>query len=174
ASTYHQLGMVAQERGRWDEAEDRYRRALTISEELGDRPGTASTYHQLGMVAQERGRWDEAEDRYRRALTISEELGSRPGTALTRAQYALLAEQREQPQQALEWTIRCVALFDQIPHPAMGTGPRHLKHLTAQLGLPTLEHTWQQITGDALPGHVRQYVQTPDDPKPDQEGTPTP
>ena len=48
---YHQLGMTAQDRGRLDEAEDWYRKSLTIKEELGDRPGMAITYHQLGNTA---------------------------------------------------------------------------------------------------------------------------
>ena len=38
AVIYHQLGMTAQGRGRLDEAEDWYRKALTIEEELGGRP----------------------------------------------------------------------------------------------------------------------------------------
>ena len=49
---YHQLGMTAQDRGRLDEAEDWYRKALTITEELGDRPQHGATYHQLGITAQ--------------------------------------------------------------------------------------------------------------------------
>ena len=95
--TYHQLGITAQDRGRLDEADDWYRKALTINEELGDRPGMASTYHQLGMTAQDRGRLDEADDWYRKSLTINEELGDRPGMALTYAQLGLLAEERGQP-----------------------------------------------------------------------------
>ena len=47
--------MVAQGRGRLDEAADWYARSLAISEELGDRPGMAPSYHQLGMVAQRPG-----------------------------------------------------------------------------------------------------------------------
>ena len=81
AVIYHQLGMVAQDRGRLDEAADWYARSLAISEELGDRPGMAASYHQLGMVAQDRGRLDEAADWYARSLAIKEELGDRPGMA---------------------------------------------------------------------------------------------
>ncbi len=79
ASSYHQLGTVAQDRGRLDEAADWYAQSLTIKEELGDRPGMASSYHQLGTVAQRRGRLDEAADWYARSLAIEEELGDRPG-----------------------------------------------------------------------------------------------
>jgi ATP-binding cassette subfamily F protein 3 len=49
------LGYIAQDRGRLNEAEDWYRQALTIFEELGNRPHMAASYHQLGMTAMERG-----------------------------------------------------------------------------------------------------------------------
>jgi Tfp pilus assembly protein PilF len=54
AATYHQLGITAQDRGQLDRADDWYRQALAISEELGDRPGMALTYAQLGLLAEER------------------------------------------------------------------------------------------------------------------------
>ena len=54
ASTYHQLGIIAQDRGRLEEAEDWYRKSLAIKEELGDRPGMAITYGQLGLLAEAR------------------------------------------------------------------------------------------------------------------------
>ena len=91
AVIYHQLGMTAQDRGRLDEADDWYRKALTIKEELGDRPGMAITYHQLGITAQDRGRLDEADDWYRKSLTIKEELGNRPGMAITYHQLGITA-----------------------------------------------------------------------------------
>ena len=78
AVAYHRLGMVAQDRGRLDEAADWYARSLAIVEELGDRPGLAVSYHQLGTVAYQRGRLDEAADWSARSLAIAEELGDRP------------------------------------------------------------------------------------------------
>jgi tetratricopeptide (TPR) repeat protein len=81
ASIHHQLGMTAQDGGRLEEAEDWYRKAISIFEELGDRPGMARVYHQLGTTAQDGGRLEEAEDWFRRSLAISEELGDRPGMA---------------------------------------------------------------------------------------------
>ncbi|MFG2346140.1 CHAT domain-containing protein, partial [Streptomyces phaeochromogenes] len=79
ATTYHQLGMVAELRGQLDEAEDWYRQSLTIKEHIGDQPGMATSYHQLGMVAEQRGQLDEAEDWYRQSLTIDEHIGDQPG-----------------------------------------------------------------------------------------------
>jgi len=55
ADGYHQLGMVAQLRGRLDEAADWYTRSLAIKEELGDQPAMALSYGQLGLLAEARG-----------------------------------------------------------------------------------------------------------------------
>ena len=157
ANTYHQLGMTAQHRGRLDEADNWYRKSLTISEEIGDRPGQAGNYHQLGMTAQHRGRLDEADNWYRKALTVFGELGNRFGLALSYAQLGLVAEDEGQPRLAIEWYIRCVTLFDQFPHPATGPGSTALVRLTHQLGMPALEQTWQQVTGQPVPQAVRDY-----------------
>jgi tetratricopeptide (TPR) repeat protein len=158
AQTYHHLGMVAQDRGELAAAEGWYQRALSIKEALGDRPGMAKTYHQLGMVAQQRGDVAGAEAWYRRALEIAESLGDRPGMALTYGQLGLLAEQRSDAGGALDWTVRCIALFDAFPHPATGPGPKHLVRLTAALGLPALEASWQRCTGTPLPAPIRAAV----------------
>ena len=159
ARSYHHLGMVAQDRGELDRAEEWYRQSLAIEEQLGNRPGMAGSYHQLGIVAQKRGELDRAEEWYRHALTIDERLGNRLGMALTYGQLGLVAETRQQPAIALEQTVRCVALFDQFPHPSTGQGPRHLARLTRQLGIGALEETWTKVTGGALPATVRAYVE---------------
>jgi hypothetical protein len=65
--------------------------------------------------------------------------------------YGLLAEARQQPDHALDWTVRCVTLFDQFPHPLTGPGPRHLARLTNLLGMPVLQTALQQITGQPVP-----------------------
>ncbi|MGA5450319.1 tetratricopeptide repeat protein, partial [Streptomyces umbrinus] len=167
ASTYHQLGRVAQERGGLDEAEDWYRQSLTIKEDLGDRPGMASTYHQLGRVAEERGRLDEAEDWYRQSLTINEDLGNRPDLAMTYGQLGLLVENRQHLEEALKWTVQCVTQFEQFPHPLTVPGPAHLKRLTRSLGIRALEQTWQSVTGSPLPMPVRDFVLAEDPPATD-------
>jgi hypothetical protein len=60
AISYHALGIVAQLRGRLDEAEDWYKRSIAIKEEHGDRPGMAVTFGQLGSLAAQRGNLDQA------------------------------------------------------------------------------------------------------------------
>jgi tetratricopeptide (TPR) repeat protein len=158
ANNYHQLGNAAYLRGRLEEAQDWYTKSLAIAEELRARPNMIMSYHQLGMVAQDRGRLDEAQDWYTKSLAIEEELGDRLRMAKTLAQMGLLAEQRGQSRSALQQAIRSVSLFEQIPDPASGSAPTQLARLTAELGISTLEASWQAITGDALPQAVRDYV----------------
>ena len=109
ALSYHHLGWTAQIRGRLDEADDWYRQALTIREELGDRLGMADTYHQLGNPALLRGRLDEADDWYRQALTIYEELGS-PHMAGSYHQLGVTAQARGRLDEADDWYRQALAI----------------------------------------------------------------
>jgi tetratricopeptide (TPR) repeat protein len=81
AAWIHQLGILAQDRGDYDEAARQYQRSLDISERLGDQAGTAASYGQLGTLAQQRGDYDEAARQYQRALDLFERLGDQAGTA---------------------------------------------------------------------------------------------
>jgi tetratricopeptide (TPR) repeat protein len=158
AASYHQLGMVAMDRGDLVAAEDWYRKSLEINEALGNRLRMATSYHQLGRVAQDRGDPVAAEAWYRTSLEIWKALGDRRSMAATYGALGLLAEAREQPYAALDWTVRCVALFPEFPHPATRSGPHHLARLTASLGVPALEASWQRCTGASLPDHIRTGV----------------
>ena len=91
AAAYHNLGNVAYQRGRLEDAGDWYRKSLAISEDLGERPRMAASYHQLGMVAQGRGPLEEAEDWYRKSLAIFEDLRDRPHMATSYHQLGMVA-----------------------------------------------------------------------------------
>ena len=128
---YHQLGTTAELRGRPDEAEDWYRKSLTIKEELGDRPGLANTYHQLGSTAQRRGRLDEAEDWYRKSLTITEELGDRPGLALTYHQLGITAYRRGRLDEADGWYRKSLTIAEELGDRPSMAGTYHQLGITA-------------------------------------------
>ena len=100
----------------------------------------------------------DAEDWYRQALSINEDLGNRPSLAMNYGALGLLAEARDDLAGALESVVRCVALFDDFPHPATGPGPDHLARLTGVLGVGALEACWLKVTGSPLPAAVRGYV----------------
>ncbi len=159
AMAYHQLGRVALERGDLYRAEEWCRRSLEIKEELGDRPGMAITYSQLGRVAAEQGELDNAEEWYRKSLEISEELGDRLGLAKGYGQMGWLEMERNISDTALEWMVRCVCLFEEFPHPSTTPVPHNMAVVTKMIGLEALEASWLKVTGNDLPGHVREYVE---------------
>jgi hypothetical protein len=93
-----------------------------------------------------------------KSLEIKERLGNKPDMATTYGQLGLLAETRGEDPVALEWMVRCVALFNEFSHPTTGPAPQHLARLTANLGMEALARCWQQVTGNPLPGAVRDFV----------------
>lgn len=61
ASSYHQLGMVAQDKGCLNDAERWYRQSLEMKQRLHDddvdHPDVASFLHELGRVMQSKDVW---------------------------------------------------------------------------------------------------------------------
>ena len=110
----HQLGVVSQARGDYDDALAWYRRSLQIEEELGNRAGMASTYHQLGIVSQARGDYDDALAWYRRSLQIEEELGNRAGMAISYHQLGIVSELRGDNDDALAWYRRSLQIEEEL------------------------------------------------------------
>ena len=179
ALTYHELGGIELGRSRLgkakdshlDKARDWYSKSLDISEKVGDKPTLASTYQQLGNIAADRGQLEEAEDWYLRSLAISEGLGDKAAMALAYGNLAVLTLNREPPrsldwtdQQAaviLDWTIKSVALFEEVPHPAAEVGAARLAWICDRSGLPLLEDAWLRVTGQPLPRQVRRYLTRP-------------
>ena len=94
STSYHHLGMLAQDRGDYDAAEPLYRRSLEIKERIGDQAGMAASYHHLGILAQDRGDYDAAEPLYRRSLEIMERIGDQAGMAASYDQLGMLAQDR--------------------------------------------------------------------------------
>jgi tetratricopeptide (TPR) repeat protein len=94
AVLYHQLGRVAQEQRRFDEATAFYHKALQISEDAGDFYKAASNYHNLGAVAQEQRCFDEATAFYNKALQIREDTGDLYKAASDYHQLGVVAQEQ--------------------------------------------------------------------------------
>ena len=60
-----------------------YQRSLKISEEIGDKPGSASTISNIGIIYKNQGNYSKALDYYQRSLKIQEEIGDTRGSAAT-------------------------------------------------------------------------------------------
>jgi tetratricopeptide (TPR) repeat protein len=111
---YHQLGMIAEERQKFEEAEQWYRKALEINERLGLERDAANDYHELGIVAQERQKFDEAEQRYRKALEIRERLGLERDAAYDYHQLGRIAEERQKLEEAEQWYRKALEIFERL------------------------------------------------------------
>jgi tetratricopeptide (TPR) repeat protein len=114
ATIYHNLGVIAQDRGRMDEAQDCYRKSLAIVDALDDKPGRASAYLQLGKFAQDRWDLEEAEKWYRKSLALDEELRNKPRLAATYHQLGEIARFRERPDEAESWYLRSMNIEEQL------------------------------------------------------------
>ncbi len=111
ASTYHQLGYVAQQLREYNQARDYYQQALEIKIEFGDRYSCASTYHQLGRVAEELREYDQARDYYQQALEIKIEFGDRYSCASTYHQLGRVAQELREYDQARDYYQQALEIF---------------------------------------------------------------
>ncbi|MGD2182422.1 CHAT domain-containing protein [Lusitaniella coriacea LEGE 07167] len=106
ASTYHNLGRVAQELREWEDARGYYQQALSLFIEYNDRHSQASTYHQLGIVAEELREWEDARGYYQQALSLFIEYNDRHSQASNRRpRTARMGDARGYYQQALSLFI---------------------------------------------------------------------
>jgi tetratricopeptide (TPR) repeat protein len=71
ADEYHQLGIIAQERQQFDQAEAWYRKALEIRERLGHPPYQVHTLAQLGVLYRRKNLPEQAVAWFGRALMIA-------------------------------------------------------------------------------------------------------
>jgi len=81
ASIYLNIGMVYKEEDNLGFANDNFRRALRIYEELDNKMGIANTQSQIGLVYLEGGSYQEALDATMNALNVNREIGRRKESA---------------------------------------------------------------------------------------------
>jgi len=82
AATYHQLGIMAQEREEYEEADKRYRKALEMKERLGHPPAMVNTLAQFGLLMAQQGRFQEALAWFGKALAIAAKYKMRVGAQI--------------------------------------------------------------------------------------------
>jgi tetratricopeptide (TPR) repeat protein len=81
AAALHNLGIIHQDQGRYEEAEKLYHESLKLNEELGDKSGIALTEWGLGMIYAGRGKYDKAIEKYEKCLEIFEDLEEKKNIA---------------------------------------------------------------------------------------------
>ncbi|PZO45296.1 MAG: Tfp pilus assembly protein PilF [Shackletoniella antarctica] len=111
ASTYHQMGSVAQAQRHYEQAQQYYQQALDLKIELGDRYAQARTYHQMGSVAQEQRHYEQAQQYYQQALDLNIEFGDRYEQARTYHQIGSVAQAQRHYEQAQQYYQQALDLF---------------------------------------------------------------
>ena len=83
ATSYHQLGRVAEELREFEQARSDYQQALQIYVEFNDRYSQASTYYQLGKISEELEELEEAKTNYLQDLQITAEFNDQHGLGIS-------------------------------------------------------------------------------------------
>ncbi|MEG4319834.1 MULTISPECIES: tetratricopeptide repeat protein [unclassified Microcoleus] len=114
ASINHNLGMVAEEQRRFDDAIAFYNKALQIREDAGDLYNAAGNYHQLGMVAQEQRRFDDAIALYHKALQIYEDAGDFYNAAMDYHNLGMVAQEQRRFEEAIAFYHKALRIVEDL------------------------------------------------------------
>ncbi|WP_136313625.1 tetratricopeptide repeat protein [Actinomyces procaprae] len=132
ATWIHHLGILAQARGDYEQAEEHYHHSLKIKEQLGNQAGIASAHHQLGILAQNRGDYEQAEKHYHHSLTVFERLGDQASIATTHHQLGNLSYLRGDYQQAEKHYHHSLKIKQQLGDQAGIASAHHQLGMLAQ------------------------------------------
>jgi tetratricopeptide (TPR) repeat protein len=116
-TTLHNLGLLADNQGRSEEAARYYEQALVIRREVGDRLGEGTTLSNLGSLARSQGRSEEAARYYQQALGITREVGDRAGEGTTLWNIGYLEETLGRRDEAARAYRQALAIFEAIGAP---------------------------------------------------------
>jgi tetratricopeptide (TPR) repeat protein len=132
----HELGMIAQDRGRYEDAKQHYEKSQTIFKQLSDQKGPvaalplhqlgmidqgqqflhgkAAVLHQLGMIAQIQGKNQEAQKFFDDSLAIDKSQGNQSGEAESLHQMGIFAQNQGDYQKAQQNFRRSLTIYEQL------------------------------------------------------------
>jgi tetratricopeptide (TPR) repeat protein len=143
-----ELGIIAQFRGDYEEAEHYYRRSWNIFESLGNKSDIAISLHNVGLIAQEQGAYEEAKRYYQQSLKISEKLGNRNIIAISLGQLGVIAEEQRKHEQAVRLTAAALAIFEKIGSPNQEVARENLERLRGQVEKTRFETLFNEAYTD--------------------------
>ncbi|MCC7165060.1 MAG: tetratricopeptide repeat protein [Anaerolineae bacterium] len=125
-----EVGAQQQREGDWTGANETLRRALALSQELGDLEAVAHLYRALGSLAGAQEHWDEAAAEYTHALDVYDELNQPQAQAATWAQLGDMYRQATQYDQAADAFEQARVLYNLTgKHPEEGAMWLRLGHV---------------------------------------------
>ncbi len=110
AASLNNLGLVAADAGRPDEARTMYEESLAIRRELKDTPGEAAVLNNLGLLEYRAGRYTAARELQERSLEIKRRTQDRRAIAYSVGNLAYIALAEGQTARAREQAEECLAI----------------------------------------------------------------
>lgn len=145
SSISHNLGIIYQSQGNYEEAIDKYSQALKISKELGNKSTIAATLHQLGRIDQDQGNYEEAVKKYNESLKIKEELGDKSGIAITLHQLGRVGEDNGKYIEALKCYFTACSIFKYLNSPSVEVVQRSINRLKEKIGEEEFKKIYQEL-----------------------------
>ena len=114
AEAQRQLGIIAQDQGQYQQAQQLFNEALAAFEQLDDHKGRATILNQLGTIAQRQGQYEEAQRLYGESLIIFERLGDQSGRATTLRWLGTIAQRQGQYEEAQRLYNESLVIFERL------------------------------------------------------------
>ncbi|MEG5038925.1 MULTISPECIES: tetratricopeptide repeat protein [unclassified Microcoleus] len=114
ANFNHNLGIVAYEQRRFDDAIAFYHKALQIFEDAKDFYSAARDYHEIGVVAEAQRRFDDAIAFYHKALQIFEDAGDFYSAAMDYHHLGIVAYEQRRLDDAIAFYQKARQIFEDV------------------------------------------------------------
>jgi tetratricopeptide (TPR) repeat protein len=151
AKDYHQLGIVAEEQQRFDEAIAFYNKALKIYEDAGDSHKAAYQYQGLGNTAKEQGSFDTAVAYFQKAfIALCAANDWRQASSILTA-WGRTLEAESNWTEAVKIYIQALAIDIEHNSEWVDWDIADLGRMLKQLGDSQLQVIWREFTGDECP-----------------------
>jgi len=113
AAVHHQLGVVAQQRWRLDEAEELFSKSLAIIEPGEDRAAVADDYFCLGQIKQHQHRYTEAKEWLSKALEVHQSLNDPEELVKDYRALGLASQYKFEHDEAESWYQRARSIVEE-------------------------------------------------------------
>jgi len=108
------LGILANIRGKLDDAYALYQRSLEANQRAGDNRGCAIAYHNLGMVSADQERWDDADRYFRQSHFVAEAINDTHLRGLCLLNHTEVHLAKRRTDEARRSAEAALAIFDEL------------------------------------------------------------
>jgi len=132
AAAHHQLGIILQRQGKWEQARAHLCDALTLREHLGAQADLGVTLDALGQIHLEQNAYAEAQAHFQRAASIAETIGDPAGRARALTHLGMLYHRQKKFAEARACFQRALVIQQHIGNPAAITDLQHRLDLSGE------------------------------------------